>query len=355
MSKAFDSVPFSYLLFKLYHYGIRGKVLSWLEEYFKLRTFTVKVEDSYSSRRQIFSGVPQGSPLGPLLFLIYINDLPEIIPSHTCIKLYADDIKLFTKHENDYKTAELQQALNETKKWLASWKLQMNIDKTCVFYVGKNNKKFHYQLDGMPIKESEEIRDLGIYVDSQLNFRKHLGRIIRTAYFKARQLLRTLRSKSSQIWLNAYKTYVRPCLEYATPIWNPYKKIEIDKIEKVQKFFTRQLYRKCGMKYVQYSERCATLSIETLEIRRNIYDICLLHKICYHQTNLLHTEIFQFSSRPKRKHDYQIIVKQKNNLTKNSFVNRTVMQWNNLPAEIANTSNSVLFKYKLRKYLHEKN
>ena len=191
------------------HYGIRGKVLSWLEEYFKLRTFTVKVEGSYSSRRQIFSGVPQGSPLGPLLFLIYINDLPEIIPSHICIKLYADDIKLFTKHENDHKTAELQLALNETKKWLASWKLQMNIDKTCVFYVGKNNKKFHYQLDGMPIKESEEIRDLGIYVDSQLNFRKHLGRIIRTAYFKARQLLRTLKSKSSQIWLNAYKTYVR--------------------------------------------------------------------------------------------------------------------------------------------------
>ena len=91
------------------------------------------------------------------------------------------------------------------KKWLASWQLQINVDKTLVFYVGKNNKKFHYQFYGMlPIKESEEIRDLGIYVDSQLNFRKHLGRIIRIAYFKARQLLRTLKSKSSQIWLNAY-------------------------------------------------------------------------------------------------------------------------------------------------------
>lgn len=120
--KAFDSVPIKFLIYKLEKLGISGKLLSWFADFLTNRTFRVKIGESFSSSYEIKSGVPQGSVLGPLLFLYYINDLPGVLPQHLHIKLYADDAKIY-EHFDKNNSKLLQEGLDSIIKWSQDWAL----------------------------------------------------------------------------------------------------------------------------------------------------------------------------------------------------------------------------------------
>lgn len=130
----------------------------------------------------------------------------------------------------------------------------------------------------------------------------------------------------------AYKTYVRPLVEYASEIWNPSLKYQIARIEKIQKYFTRVSLRKCMTKYVSYEERLTMFGIHSLEFRRKITDLTMVYKIMTNQTNIVAHDFFPMSLRNNvsRQHPFQIRTKNKSKKTENSFLNRITNDWNRL-------------------------
>ena len=128
-------------------------------------------------------------------------------------------------------------------------------------------------------------------------------------------------------------------------------KEHIQKIERVQKYFTRRVFKKCGLTYVNYHERLKILKLDQLEFRREVTDMLTIQKICHIKTNIMPGEIFKFSSRPQRRHNYQVLIKHRNSKTKNSFFNRVSNKWNNLSAELANTVSPIMFKMKYVNYI----
>jgi hypothetical protein len=168
-SKAFDKVIHQYLLEKLALYGIHGDLLKWIQSFLYNRQQQVKVNDVLSTTKRVTSGVPQGSILGPIFFLIYVNDITEQIKSS--IYLFADDVKLFSLSEN---STYLQNDLNTLRAWSIKWQLEISREKCSVLYIGQNNPKHEYKFSDLNIMEQTSVRDLGVEVDNKLDFKAHI-------------------------------------------------------------------------------------------------------------------------------------------------------------------------------------
>ena len=161
--KAFDNVPFERLLVKLYAYGITGKLLQWIREFLTNRKQKVSVNNNSSNFVPVTSGIPQGSVLGPILFLIYVTDLPEVVSSTE--KLFADDT-LYRAIKNEEDKLQLQEDLNNLQKWSEKWQLPFNVEKCKVLHLGPHNKEYNYTLvSGINLRPLEVVtseKDLGI-------------------------------------------------------------------------------------------------------------------------------------------------------------------------------------------------
>uniref|UniRef100_A0A1I8AZW6 Reverse transcriptase domain-containing protein n=1 Tax=Meloidogyne hapla TaxID=6305 RepID=A0A1I8AZW6_MELHA len=351
--KAFDSVPHRFLLHKLYLYGIRGKILKWITNFLTDRTFVVKIEDSQSEPQPIRSGVPQGSVIGPLLFILYINDLPQVIKLPVQIRLYADDVKLFLTHQSTLSYLMLQEALNNVHKWSTAWSLHIAPDKSTFIRIGIQKNTYSYHIGETEITQSSSIRDLGIIIDQNLTFKDHISKIVKSSYFRSYQLLRNIKSTNPKIWAQLFKIYVLPILEYASEIWNPHLKEFTNKIEKVQKFYTRIAFTKCKTisKKVSYIKRLQFFRLQQLILRRKIIDLATLYKIIMGFSYLKRDKFLEINKRPSRKHNFLIKMKSKNNKTHNSFINRCIPDWNNLPQEAFLNKNANTFKNWLTNFL----
>ena len=157
-SKAFDSVPHTRLLQKLECYGINGQLLKWFESFLTGRRQCVRVNDSLSSWTQVCSGVPQGSVLGPLLFVLYINELPSLVSSS--LLMYADDIKLYRCIHSPEDCVILQNDINILFDWSKQWLLSFNISKCKVLHVGSAPYFGNYSLNGVQLELLNDFRDL---------------------------------------------------------------------------------------------------------------------------------------------------------------------------------------------------
>ena len=200
----------------------------------------------------VFSGVPHGSILGPILFLIYINDL-GINLSNWILK-FADDTKLFgvaTKYEDQL---SLQDDLNKLLEWSIDWQMLFNIDKCKVMHLGKSDNPYCYQLQGIALEDVAEEKDLGIIINSDLKVSNQCSQ----AYAKASKMNRSIVYKSANILLKFYKSLVRPHVEYCTAAWSPHYTKDIQLLEKIQHRFTRMIP---GMKKLlsQYSTLVLTV------------------------------------------------------------------------------------------------
>lgn len=182
--KAFDTVPHQRLLTKLKSYGITGQVYAWIKDFLLGRTQKVKVGSSLSTDSPVSSGIPQGSILGPILFTIFINDLPEGLVN--ICKIFADDTKLYG-NAND--SNEIQRDINKLQDWSDKWNLYFNVSKCKVMHIGRNNPRVDYTMtkDGKTtkIETCEQETDLGVTFDDKLNFNKHME----TAIGKANKML----------------------------------------------------------------------------------------------------------------------------------------------------------------------
>jgi Reverse transcriptase (RNA-dependent DNA polymerase) len=268
-AKAFDTVPHQRLLLKLESYGVKGKVLKWIGEFLLGRRQRVGVAGVFSEWTEVLSGVPQGSVLGPVLFVCYINDLPESIASF--IYMYADDTKLFRRVDCDLEREELQRDLDTLGDWAQKWQLRFNVEKCKVMHLGIRNLGATYEMTRadngkrIALLETKEEKDLGVWVD---NTGKPSNHVVHAAN-KANQLLGLIRRgfayMDGALMKQLYTAIVRPHLEYANVVWHPYLKRDIELLERVQHRATRLVP---GFAKIKYEERLRRLDLPTLAYRR---------------------------------------------------------------------------------------
>ena len=178
-AKAFDRVPHQRLLKKMKDIGIIGNTNNWITAFLSERKQRVRIENQCSSWTPVKSGVPQGSVLGPTLFVIFINDLPEVVES--MCHLFADDAKVFSSVSSSEDNTRIQGDVDKLTEWARKWQLPFNVDKCKSLHIGKNNRKYIYAMNGRELEQVNEEKDLGILIDNELKFHKHTAAVIKKA------------------------------------------------------------------------------------------------------------------------------------------------------------------------------
>jgi hypothetical protein len=371
--KAFDTVPHARLLVKLEAYGVRGRVHQWIKSFLSNRKQRVVIDGRFSAWTEVTSGVPQGSVLGPLLFVIFINDLPEVCSN--ILKLYADDSKLLARISDEADIGRLQVDLGEVDEWCRMWQMQLNTSKCKVVRFGRTVD--HYiplyltSQDGsrQEIEVSEVERDLGIQVCNDLSWKKQ----VETAAARANSILgmlrKTFQHNSVQLWKKLYVSYVRPHLEFAVPAWNPHRVGLGGLLEKVQRRATKIPK---PLRQLNYEERLRQLGLEKLETRRSRGDLVQFFKFFWGIEEVdwhcplqslsstrpgLGVETRGGSHRMRRQHFGS---KQTNDnrgavtIRHNFFLNRIVNYWNRLPEDVVAARSVDAFKARLDRWLLER-
>ena len=210
-SKAFDSVPHHRLLIKLKGFGIPDYILDILEDFLVGRSMRVKVGDVFSTIKFILSGVPQGSVLGPLLFLLFVNDLPEGIRS--ILKLFADDVKMIVD-PNNFSNISLDLELLEL--WEAQWCLKFNVQKCMVMQIGLSNPKNQYSFGGESLRCVDNEKDLGVTFNSSFSFEDYVRNSIAKANRTIAWVTRNVISREPSVMLGLYKSLIKPHIEYCS-------------------------------------------------------------------------------------------------------------------------------------------
>ena len=218
--------------------------MQWIESFLTNRCQCVVVEHCFSSLTPVVSGVPQGSVLGPILFILFINDIGSICDGSTVThKLFADDLKLYSNINTNCDHVHFQSVLDQLQQWCIDWQLNINSSKCNIIHLGHNNNKYKYFLNGSPINAPETVTDLGVDVDPLLKFDCHINKIIKKAYSRIAILFKGFASREVQLLKQAYITYIRPVLEYASSVWSPHLLKHINSIERVQKHFIKKFHQ----------------------------------------------------------------------------------------------------------------
>ena len=213
---AFDSVPYRRLMRKVSACGIRGKLLRWIDDFLANRTQRVVINKEKSQEGSVTSGIPQGSVLEPILFVIYINDLPANVKSQ--VKMFADDTKLFTRVDvpNDHEI--MQNDLDELMQWSNKWKLKFHPEKCCVLKLGRERETEYFMnskdKDGNPIrvklKEIQAEKDLGVIIDKVLSFKRHVEQATSKANRAIGVIRRPFDYLTPAVYVQLFKGLVRP-------------------------------------------------------------------------------------------------------------------------------------------------
>ena len=342
-SKAFDKVSHSRLLQKLDHYGVRGSIHSWITDFLQCRTQQVVLDGANSDISPVTSGVPQGSVLGPLLFLTYINDLPSRVKS--TVRLFADDCLMYRKITNQEDARQLQDDLDQLQEWEREWQMSFNPDKCEVLHLTNKRKpvNFTYSIHNTPLKPTDAAKYLGVSITPDLSWKTHIDNISKKANSTMSFIRRNISASPPSAKATAYKTYVRPIVEYASTVWSPYAETHINQLEMIQRRaarFVKRDYRRTSSVTTMLQD----LQWDTLQHRRNVARATMLYKI-QHQLVDITPEPPLRHSRSSRFHDQQFTqISCAKTAYQHSFFPATVIIWNRLPQHAVNQSTLEGFK-----------
>ena len=231
--KAFDKVPNKRLILKLKSHGIGNGIINWIEQWLTDRKQRVVVDEEVSSWKSVLSGVPQGSVLGPIIFLVHINDLEEGVTG--CILKFADDTTLFRKTKEIGDKQHLQDDIDNLVKWSQKWQMLFNFGKCECLHTGPGNTGMNYEMGGTILSKTVKDKDLGVTMNANMNISEQC----RIAASKGNQILgmirRNITYKEKSLIVPLYKAIVRPHLEYCIQAWNPHLRKDIDMLEKIQR------------------------------------------------------------------------------------------------------------------------
>jgi ribonucleases P/MRP protein subunit RPP40 len=338
--KAFDSVPHRRLIEKLKTFGITGKVLKWLESFLSARTMRVGLRGTYSDEVPVISGVPQGSVIGPLLFILYVNELPDWIKNE--MKMFADDTKIWCKIKTEKDGESLQKDLNELMDWSDKWQLSFNSEKCKVMHIGhKQGTRYYMSKELETIKEE---KDLGVSITSDLKPSRQCQKSAAKARGIIGMVRRNFRRLTRRDFRLIYKTYVRPHLEYCIQAWSPHLRKDIELLERVQRSATELVPDLRGF---TYEVRLQKLGLTTLEVRRERGDMIETYKILSGKENVKKQQFFKLAENEHglRGHDLKLEkVRSRLDVRKFWFSQRIVNGWNRLPMEVVHAETVNGFK-----------
>ena len=343
--KAFDKVPHKRLLYKTEKYGITGNILGWIDSFLSNRTQQVIINNSISSPAPVTSGIPQGSVLGPILFVLYINDLPEVVDKDSYVFLFADDTKLFRKICNDEDVKIIQQDINNLVAWSKKWLLKFHPDKCIYMGIGYNDDnqiEGKYNMDGHVLKTSDCEKDIGVHIDSKLKFESHINNSIKTANRVLAVARRTFECMDKDMFNNIFKGLVRPHLEYGAPIWSPHLVKHRELLENVQRRGTKIIP---GLSNLSYKKRLRALKLPTLAYRRLRGDMIQVYKLTSGGYDESLPELLTMSETDLRGHDKKLFVDRPlKDIRKFSFTQRVTILWNKLPQNVINAKDVKKFE-----------
>jgi hypothetical protein len=365
-AKAFDKVDHRILINKLRVYGLPDKYIRWINNFISGRRQYVFINGSKSYEASVESGVPQGSVLGPLLFIIFINDLPDNI-NHSQMLTFADDTKIVRPISSSQDTFLLQKDLDAIIDWACNNNMQLNKDKFELIShnYSKNNKykelftelPFHstynnYFTGQSFISPSDCVRDLGIFIDDELSWERHISNLCRTGKRLVAWVLNVFYARDKLTMLTLFNSLIRSRLEYCSQIWDPSKVKLINDLEQLQRSFTRRIMH---MSNFNYWERLTKLNIFSLQRRREKLTLIYVWKI---KNDFVPNDInlqFSFNSRKSR---FDAVVKPMPkvrgrllSMYESSFQIKAAKLWNKIPNEITSLKNLTAFKERLNKYL----
>lgn len=355
LKKAFDTVSHSKLINKLRGIGVTGKALKMYESYLANRSQLVKINNSQSNHQPITYGIPQGSVLGPLLFLIYVNDMHEI-GLHGQITLYADDTCLFYFGSSIHEMiSQAQQDLDTLFEWLQSNLLTVNVQKTCYLIFKAKNKTLPQHspliLNGTALQEKQDEKYLGLRLDSNLNWHVQIDYIQSKLSSLAGSLRRVVRCFPRQVRVAIYNSLVKPHLTYLIEIWGTASKTKLNELQTLQNRIIKTLFH--------YPYLTPTVKVYSETKLMNIkqlytYTTCLLiRKILnkHIQTDITFTKKSQSHKYCGRKGDHLILPMVRTNYGKKSLTFDGVQLYNKLPPDVKHAKTLRAFKSGLAKYI----
>ena len=319
-SKAFDVVPHQRLLNKMRHYGITGKTHAWVAEFLTGRTQSVLVDGVRSHGRaddktsrcdgdQVRSGVPQGTVLGPLCFLIFINDLPEVVSPGTMVRLFADDCLLYRSipavdAQNDIDL--LQRDLNAVHEWGVRWGMKFNVAKCNMLIVARarappeTHTRF-YTMNGDIIRPVLEAKYLGVTLSHDMQWSCHVREVQSKASRTLGFLKRNLKGAPYHLRALAYQSMVQSTMDYAGAIWDPHQKTLADKLECVHNRAARWALRERTRTAATVHTMQKELGWSTLAERRRRQRLVLVWKVLKGELDIPPSEVGLFpATRPGR-------------------------------------------------------
>ena len=348
LQKAFDSVPHGPLIDKLISLNVPTVLVSWISSYLYNRKQQVGVCGVNSDPVNVTSGVPQGSVLGPLLFLIYIDGLTSIPLNGGSLVIFADDLLL---HKVIYCADDflaLQEDVDSLANWITVHHLTLNVRKCKSLLISRKHSHLSGEsvtVFGQVLEKVESYKYLGVLINSTLTWSDHISRVCSKARQQLGLLYRQFYGDSNTSTLKAlYVTQVRPHLEYAIPVWDPHLSKDIEALESVQRFASKVCTKKwCD---VSYEDRLKLMNIDTLQSRRLQLKLCYLYKILNGKAYFINSPLTLFSSTYNiRSHNLTLNVSFTWSASSfNLFFCQTVRMWNQLPLDIVSNQTFLSFK-----------
>ena len=361
-AKAFDKVDHKIVLAKVQKLGIQGKLLQWINEFLTNRTQSVMVNGRLSSKRSVISGVPQGSVIGPLLFLVLISDIDEKA-LYSMIASFADDTRVTKGIQTEDDAVDLQTDLFQIYQWSIDNNMEFNSLKFELLRYGKNKElkeeTSYVSPEWNVIEEKDQVKDLGITMSSDATFKAHINNIIESAKRTSAWIMRTFKARDKLTMMTLYKSLVRPILEYASVLWNPTAKGDIQRIEEIQRSYIRKIR---GVSR-NYHEALKELNLYSLQRRRERYSILQVWKMLEgYTTNLKNTPDSSLQLARRIEDRGGRTLKTPNLANTPGYLQKVKQQtvkvhgaklFNSLPSNLRNTTNTTVehFKFKLDKFL----
>ena len=353
-AKAFDKVPHKRLLAKLDYYGIRGPLLQWLTAFLTNREQRVVLDGYHSPSVRVTSGVPQGTVLGPLLFLSYINDLPLSLSSTT--RLFADDSLVYRPIASRDDCLRLQKDLHALEQWEAKWQMTFRPDKCHHIRFTRAHNPIHhiYTLHDIPLTTAHTHKYLGVHISADMRWNTHIDSIRSRSCRALGFLRRNLQKCNADIKTLAYKTLVRPHLEYCDTVWDPHTNNNINKLEAIQNKTARWI-RRDYRHTTSVTLLKQDIKLEPLATRRQIHRQQMIYKITnnlididrntyLHSTNRRSTR----GSHNFKYHTYQAGT----DIFRHSFFPRSIQEWNRLPSHIVDSPTLHTFSNRITNHLN---
>lgn len=357
MSKAFDRVNHNLLLAKLKHAGLPSPFLKWMSSYISNRQQQVIVLGATSQPLTVVSGVPQGSILGPILFLIYSNDILS-----SCDKgaMYADDLKCYKSITSYDDAKSFQFEINSVSRATQNCQLDFNESKCSVLRISRkiNRVEHSYQINELVLTSVNKIKDLGVHVTSNLDWSEHVYNTSKKAN-KMLGLLRrcTIAFQRPETRRILYLTLVRSHFSYASQLWAPQKVNPIQEMEKIQRRATKFILNLNYLSVMPYQERLLSLDILPVSYWLELHDLLFLFKVVNGLVSLPLGVCPAFyvgarRTRSSTSRGRQLVVRKCRTTTdQNSYFVRMAKLWNILPCELTLEDQTLSgFKRKLNSY-----